>query len=157
MFHIVNRFLGLQTHQRKVAMSSRRHPSKALAPRTSHLLLGAEREREALAESSGRDADDTNQLILTAESRSWRKEQARVAKLAEQRERQGPALSKSARRKLEAIEAKKRKASSRAEVLATLQKHALTGEQLAMMRKTATLGQTMTKQFLFFLKSPFPP
>lgn len=64
--------------------SSRRQTSKGkAAPRTAHLLsasvAGSLKEREALAEAHGRSADDTNQLIITAESSKWRKDQVRVS------------------------------------------------------------------------------
>ena len=130
-------------------MSSR----SARPPRTADLLdtrcvEGAEAEQRA--EARGREATDTNQLLITSASTSWRKRQAAKEKAKEAAARAAAAASapqsKAQRRKLEQLEARKRKAEARSHVLATLAQHRTSAEEARLLQSTSSMGQKPTKR-----------
>ena len=110
-------------------------------------LAASERAREEL----GRDAADSNQLLLTkheqARRRALAKQQAAEKAKAEAADAAARTpQSKAARRKLEQLAARKRKAEERETVLATLHAHRVDPAQRALMRTSATMGQALTKR-----------
>ena len=130
-------------------MSSR----SARPPRTANLLdtrcvEGAEAEQRA--EARGREATDTNQLLITSASASWLKRQAAKEKAKEAAARAAAAASapqsKAQRRKLEQLEARKRKAEARSHVLATLAQHRTSAEEARLLQSSSSMWQKPTTQ-----------
>ena len=90
--------------------------------------------------------DDPNRRVITQAERARQKAEQRKRAQQEAAAKAPPTVSKTVRRKLAQIEARKQKEASRSSVLASLAAHQVSAGHLQLLGSSGTLGHKATKR-----------